>query len=567
MIWHRKARKTYTAIVEVLKQAHLRKGIYWIIFPTKAEGKDAVWRDPLMLFDVIHPNLILKTNETELVVYLKCGSIIQLKGSDDPDSLRGPNPCGVVFDEWDTQKAGGWEVVEPILRSNSGFSWFIGTPRGKSKLYDFYNRGQSGHHEWGSSLLRADISGIIASDQLAEARKSMTEQMYRQEMLCEFLEAQGSVFRGVKDIMISVPQDPTRPENQQKLYVMGVDLAKVQDYTTIRVYDRETNSLVYSDRFQTLEWPFQRRRIAATATRFNKALTIIDATGLGDPIADDLIRAGVSVLPFKITEQTKKDIIEKLSIYIEQKRIKLLPSQEALLEYENFSYEMGPTGKIRYGARPGYHDDIVCFVKGTQILTNKGQIPIEQVKIGDMVMTRKGYQPVINTMSSIKKVITNTKLGLTGTPDHPIITTKGNKSLAKVSDSDTIYIWNEKLLSIKVKNGVWKIQSLINKCGSIMERNTDTREERVYNLTVANQPEYFANNVLVHNCGDALAVWHLSPLTIPEFTKEPTRIQTHYAKMVNRYENAKNNDNEDGDPFNNEHTASEWGDMPNEQYF
>ena len=407
-------------MTEMLKQAHVRRGIYWHVFPTRAEAKNAIWRDPMMLFDVIPQALIEKTNETELVVYLKCGSVIQLMGSDDPDSLRGPNPLGVILDEYDTQKGDGWMVIEPILRANDGWAWFIGTPRGRAKLYDFYVRGQSGHPEWGSTLLRADESGIIATDQLHQMRLSMTEQMYRQEMLCEFLEAQGSVFRGVKDVMISEPQDPTKPENQNKLYVMGVDLAKVQDYTTIRVYDRETNSLVYSDRFQTLEWPFQKRRIAATATRFNKALTVIDATGLGDPIADDLIRAGVSILPFKLTEQTKKDIIEKLSIWIEQKKIKLLPSQEALLEYENFSYEIGSTGKVRYGARPGYHDDIVI--------------------------------------------------------------------------------------------------------------------------------------------GDALAVWHLAPQIIPEFTQEPNRLQIHFARMKMKYERGQENENEDGEPDGQAY--NEWGDMP-----
>lgn len=343
----------------MVKQAHLRVGVYWHIFPTKAEAKDAIWRDPAMLFSIIPEALIAKKNETELVVYFKNGSIYQLKGSDDPDALRGPNPFGVIFDEFDTQKMDGWGVIEPILRINDGWAWFVGTPRGKQKLYDFYNRGQRNHKEWASSLIRADESRIIAPDQLEESRQSMTESLFRQEFLCEFLEAAGAVFRGVSKVMISEPQDPAKAENREKLYVMGVDLAKVQDYTVLRVYDRDTNSLVYSDRFQTLEWPFQRARIVATANRFNRALAIVDATGIGDPICDDLIRAGVSVVPFKITSESKKDIIEKLSIWIEQKKIKLLPQKEALFEYENFSYEIGPTGKIRYGARLGYHDDIV----------------------------------------------------------------------------------------------------------------------------------------------------------------------------------------------------------------
>ena len=75
---------------------------------------------------------------------------------------------------------------------------------------------------------------------------------------------------------------------------------------------------------------------------------------------------------------------------------------------------------------PGSHDDL-CFVAGTLILTNNGQVPIENIKVGDMVLTREGYKPVEITTSSYKKVITN--LGLTGTSNHPIITANGIKPL------------------------------------------------------------------------------------------------------------------------------------------
>lgn len=356
LIWHRKARKTYTAITEIVKQAHARIGVYWHVFPTRIEAKDAVWRDPAMLFNIIPEELVDRRNEQELVVYLKNGSIIQLKGSDDPDALRGPNPYGVVFDEYDTQKQEGWGVVEPIIRANGGWVWFVGTPRGKAKLYDLMNRGKSGHHEWESWLLRASTSGIMAADQLEEARKSMPDALYNQEFECAFLEASGSVFRGVRDVMTLKAFKKPIPEH---LYVMGVDLAKVKDWTVIRVYDRSTNNLVFSDRFQTIEWPFQKKRIYAIAKLYNNALAVIDATGIGDPIADDLARAGIAVEPFKISEPSKKELIEKLSIWIEQKKMRMVEDEVAVLEYDNFSYDVGATGKIRYGARQGYHDDIV----------------------------------------------------------------------------------------------------------------------------------------------------------------------------------------------------------------
>lgn len=356
LVWHRKARKTTTAIYELIKQAHLKLGLYWHIFPTFTEGKDTVWRDPNMIFNFIPQELIARKNDAEGILYLKCGSVFQLKGGDDPDRLRGPGPLGVVFDEFGTMKLEAWEVIEPALKANDGWAWFIGTPKGKNHLYQFLQRGRDPKFtNWRSWLLTGDKSNIFTPQQLIELKQTMTQKMFSQEIMCDFLETEGTVFRDLRGAAISKPETPQPNE----YYVMGVDLAKVTDYTVVTVYKRSTNSQVYQDRFNTLEWPFQKAKIARICQHYNKALCVIDATGIGDPIADDLSRIGVPVQPVKITEPLKKELIEKLSLYIEQRSVKLLPIDQTFLEFDNFSYEIGPTGKIRYQARQGFHDDVV----------------------------------------------------------------------------------------------------------------------------------------------------------------------------------------------------------------
>lgn len=329
--------------------------MYWHIFPTYGEAKDAVWREPTMLFNLIPRGLIERVNESELIVYFKNGSIYQLKGADNPDALRGAAPVGLILDEFAKMKYETWEVLEPILRQNGGWCWFISTPNGKNHLYNLYQRGREEDDEWKSWLLKASSSGIISADQLERSRKTVSQAKFNQEWECEFLEGEGQVFRNVREACTAEPKKPI----DGHYYVMGVDLAKVQDYTVITVYDRSTNEQVFQDRFQTLEWPFQKKRIQTIAFHYNKALVVLDATGIGDPIADDLLRAGVAVDPVKITEQSKKEMIEKLSVYIEQKTIKMLPLEETLHEFDNFAFEVGPTGRIRYGAPEGLHDDIV----------------------------------------------------------------------------------------------------------------------------------------------------------------------------------------------------------------
>jgi hypothetical protein len=308
-----------------------------------------------MLFNIIPKELIAKTNEQELVVYFKNGSVLQLKGADEPDTLRGAGPYGLVLDEFADMKFEAWQVLEPIVRANGGWVWFIGTPKGRNHLYSFYLRGQEGHHEWKSYILKASESGVIPMDQLEESKRTTTVDIFNQEYECAFLEGEGQVFRGVRQVMVGQPRAP----QQHHMYVMGVDLAKSQDWTVIRVYDQEDNHLVYSARFQHLEWPIQKGKIKAIADHYNKALVAIDATGLGDPIADDLSRAGVAIEPVKISQPVKQELIEKLGIWIEQKKFTMFYQEYSLFEYENFSYKRGPTGRYQYGAPDGYHDDVV----------------------------------------------------------------------------------------------------------------------------------------------------------------------------------------------------------------
>ena len=152
-----------------------------------------------------------------------------------------------------------------------------------------------------------------------------------------------------------MPQKPL----DNHIYVMGVDLARVTDYTVISVFDRMTNAQVYQKRFNELDWVTQRSRIKNISKLYNNALVVLDASGLGDPIAEDLIRQGVPVSPVRISAPVKTELIEKLSIAIEQRMIKIINMPETRLELEKFTYTKNSSGYIKPRVRQGYHDDIV----------------------------------------------------------------------------------------------------------------------------------------------------------------------------------------------------------------
>lgn len=125
----------------------------------------------------------------------------------------------------------------------------------------------------------------------------------------------------------------------------------------------------------------------------------------------------------------------------------------------------------------GEHDD-VCLTSHTLVLTRNGEIKIKDVKQGMEVMTREGWRKVLQAgITGHKQVITN--IGITGTWNHPIITTKGVKSLAYVTADDMIYVWNPNTSSIEVRSTTAIQIANEDNCGFI---TTGTAEIRPHHL-------------------------------------------------------------------------------------
>jgi len=87
---------------------------------------------------------------------------------------------------------------------------------------------------------------------------------------------------------------------------------------------------------------------------------ILDATGVGDPIYDDLKRVYADVEPFKLTRNSKVELIQRLVVAVEQQGVSWPESWDVLTnEMKRFEYVISGAGRIAYGAPSGYHDDSV----------------------------------------------------------------------------------------------------------------------------------------------------------------------------------------------------------------
>jgi hypothetical protein len=84
-----------------------------------------------------------------------------------------------------------------------------------------------------------------------------------------------------------------------------------------------------------------------------------------------------------------------------------------------------------------------CFIAGTLITTSRGEVPIEQVRVGDFVLTRQGYRRVLKSALTRKNAPVYTALfsngtTLTGTGNHPIAISNGWSRLDALRYCDII---------------------------------------------------------------------------------------------------------------------------------
>ena len=256
-----------------------------------------------------------------------------------------------------------WEnAVQPMMWDNpNSRAIFGGTPKiGGTVFKDLYDRALDPNQpDYTPFKFSSFDNPFLPRDIIMKDIESMQERVVRQEIYADFLDEDGVVFRGIEHVAILDPKN-TPEVNPNHLYVIGCDIAKLVDYTVISVYDRTDNNQVEQWKFNHLEYPAIRGRIQHISRKWNNALVMLDSTGVGEPTFDDLSRAGVPVEPIRLTNELKKQIIEKLSNWIEMKSFRMLKIDETIRELKQFTYDMSEkTKRVIYGAPVGFHDDIV----------------------------------------------------------------------------------------------------------------------------------------------------------------------------------------------------------------
>lgn len=231
--------KSALALNIVLREALRNPGRYWIIAPEYTQAKSIYWRD--LVDEYIPKGLVLKKNDNELILEIMTlvdgkKSVIEFKGSDREDKLRGAGLKGVILDEYAFQKEHVWDkIVSPMLTQTDGWAIFITTPNGVANHFKKFwddavametaqesveakkyftewcekilhpeyakdtNRFTDWQHQWKTFHFTSYDNPTIKRENLDNERARLTEEFFTQEYMAGFAKFTGLIYTGFDD--------------------------------------------------------------------------------------------------------------------------------------------------------------------------------------------------------------------------------------------------------------------------------------------------------------------------------------------------------------------------------
>ncbi len=255
----RRAGKDVVAFNYCIKAALKKPGVYYYIFPTYSQGRKVIW-DSLTntgerFLSYVPDEVIEGTNSQEMKIRFRNGSLLQLVGSDNYDSLMGTNPRGVVFSEYALQDPRCYQYIRPILTANDGWALFISTPRGKNHLWELYQIAQHSPDWFAYKLTIEDTQHIPLSEIEKEKQDGiMSDDLIQQEYYTSFdMGVEGSYYSKYLDRLRVKGQIGMIPWESSFKVNVAFDIG-VRDSTclifyqivgqTIRIIDCYSNSKV-----------------------------------------------------------------------------------------------------------------------------------------------------------------------------------------------------------------------------------------------------------------------------------------------------------------------------------
>jgi len=389
--WCRQSGKTHLIAAWLLHYALLHPGInIAIVGPS--------WRQTMIPITKINffrtklpAGLFYKPQRT--IVRLKNGSIIQAFPN-NPNNLRGFTLQCVYNDEMNfiPNDEEMYDAISFTLATTGGKFIASSTPWTTDSIFykifidPAFAHFAKSHVTWQQAL---EPNGPLRRKWLDKKRKEYEGDPWRwkREMEAEWSEDENV---WLSQVLITSCIDHTLEcyefeEAPRGVFFAGLDLGKYQDYSVLAVVQMEDNAikLVHMHRFPL-------KTAYASVIGYVKTLcdrwssinaVLVDMTGVGDYIVEDMKNAGISQAEgVKFTQETKEQMATFLKQCMAEKRLKI-PYDSALIAELNIEhFELTKEGKIKYSHPEGTKDDLFWSVALAVMATRKKEEPAKLVR-------------------------------------------------------------------------------------------------------------------------------------------------------------------------------------------
>lgn len=370
-----KAGKTVGCLAWFIEQGLMAKSgqNLWWVAPIFSQSEIAFRRCWGYLSPIRH---MCQRNKSSMFIILPSGARLMFKSGDRPDDLYGEDVYAAVLDEASRMREESWHAVRSTLTFTKGPVRIIGNVRGrKNWFYRLARLAEGGVDDMAfHRITAADAvdAGVLDKEEIEGAKRDFErlgqEDVFRQLYMAEALDDASNPF-GLQAIAACIV--PSFSSNRAA--AAGVDLAgrgavniervgdaESRDWTAICIMDKDGH-LITIDRFRKPH----RETTNEIVRKVGRTRVLVDSTGTGDAIVEDLQRRGdMQVLGFTFTERSRQDLLEGLALAIQEESIhfpdvKTRDEKGSLRdELEAFEFQYTVKG-VRYDVTEGNSDDLV----------------------------------------------------------------------------------------------------------------------------------------------------------------------------------------------------------------
>jgi phage terminase large subunit len=476
LVWHRRAGKDDVALHFTATRALLRRANYWHMLPLANQVRRAIWtavnpHTGRRRIDEVFPRELRRaTRDNEMQIEFVNGSTWQALGSDNFESAIGASPAGIVFSEWAQADPRARGYLRPILAENQGWQIYITTPRGNNHAKRTFEAAQRDPDAF-AQILTAEDTGIFSTATLEKELKAYIDDygedfgraLFEQEYFCSFSAAVLGAYYGAEIARMEregrigiVPHDPAYPvftawdlghTDDTAIWFFQVigERVRIIDFYfrsgvgiahyASQVLGREVELHISSHRVfaefgddipglerrrayryakHYLPHDAKQRRIeSAGKSSRDQLAAVVGAASIGD-VPRETVQTGIqavrAMLPAtEIDAELCADGIEAARQYQRE------------WDEERKAFKNHPLHNWTSHA---------CLVGETLVTTERGDIPISDVRRGDRVLTPAGYAIVdesvrVGMASELLELTLSDGRQITATPEHQFFTQRG----------------------------------------------------------------------------------------------------------------------------------------------